>query len=168
MANYIEYIYSLNSTNSLNSNIYTCDINIPEEKFIKLLDIINTRYHNPFEKTFKCYMQSDLVMENYAKEKDIKVYKKETVKVEHKNKFIVIHYNRNKFPFHMFHSSTAINSIFYCRRITFRIMNRIYINFDTQLYDQDDIIRKIYINYNHDDNVDVDNINTILSILQEN
>ena len=67
MANYIEYIYSLNSTNSLNSNIYTCDINIPEEKFIKLLDIINTRYHNPFEKTFKCYMQSDLVMENYAK-----------------------------------------------------------------------------------------------------
>ena len=176
MANYIEYIFTPNSTtNSTNSKLSTFDINVPEEQFIKLLSVIIARYHNPFEKTFKCYMQSDLVMENYAEEKDIKVYKKEMVKYEIRNdNIIVLHYNRNKFPFHMFHSNTEINSVFYCRRATFRILNRIYINFETQLYpnkdaDKDIVIRKIYVNYNHDDNVDIDNINmminTILGVL---
>lgn len=171
MANYIEYIFVPNFDTSINSNnLSTFDINVPEEQFVKLLHVIMSRYHNHFEKLFQCILRSDLVLENYAEKKDINSYKKEVIKTEHRNNnIIVLHYNRNKIPFHMFDSNTDINSLYYCRRLTFRVLNRVYINFDTQLYSDETIVRKIYVNYNHDDNVDMENINmtinTILNIL---
>lgn len=50
------------------------------------------------------------------------------------------------------------NVISYVKKFSFRVNNRIYVNFETYIIDDDEYF-KVYLNYNHEKNVDMDIIN---------
>ena len=174
--NYVEFnlLGSKPSDEKDENDLVVFDVNIDEQVFMSKLKRIGSRFHKAFEKTFKCYMHRDMILEDFE-EDGVKIYKKDLIVADTKiaSNVLTTCYKKHKVPFHIFPSTTDINGVFFCKRLTFRISNRLYINFDQHRYPDDPskVIRKVFVNYNHDDNVDLDNIkltlDTILQILSE-
>lgn len=127
-----------------------------------------------FEKEMKVYQINDMFYENYM-QKDNKIFTKTLKHIDQDTdpSFAICYYRKEKHPFHAFPSTLSIHNIFYIQRLTYRLHNRLYLNFETQHYPNtnNSCIRKIYINYNHDKSVDhanIDqNIKRIINMLQK-
>lgn len=166
-SSYVEFVVLNNSnvTNAKSNTFCILDVNHPIEQFTQMLKRIGKRYHKVFEKSFKCYLYKDLILENYE-QNEIKVYKKKFKNHVVNGSYVTIYYDKHKVPFHVFPSTTQINGVYYCKRLTFRICNRIYINFETQYHSNvDKYVYKIFVNYNHEPNVDIDNIKMMLQTI---
>jgi hypothetical protein len=168
--NYIEYIAYIPDNGPDNG----VNINIPITLAEKWVHVMRKRGFKHFSKQFKTYVHNDMYMEN-TDHTDIKVYslcmsgfsvidctKTQMVKVE---------YIKDKQAFHAFPSTTSHDSIFYTKRLTFRVHNRLFVNFDTQFYpDDESTINKVFINYNHEVGMDSDviqlTLDTILPIFK--
>lgn len=145
--------------------------NIPEAEFNSIIEAIHHFKYKNFHKSFKTYCVGTLSLENTNHE-DIKVFSKTTLKVDLEpsalkdanGRFAVLYNKKEKKPFHAFPSTTKLHSVFYTNRLIFRVSNRLFINFDVQFHPEDEtIVRRIFINYNHDNNVDFDNFYMILT-----
>lgn len=108
-----------------------------------------------FQKEFKCYQFENMIFENSVKEQ--KIFTKDMIGIqEHDNNFIVCTFNKEKKPFHTFPSTMNLHNIYQVNRLTFRIHNRLFLNFESQYHSKNNsVIRKIYFNYNHEKNVEV-------------
>ena len=116
--------------------------------------------YKSFTKTYKQYVQDDIIYNNYEN-KEIKIYTVKPLSYEKVNtNFLKINYKKSKkniqniFP----------NAISYIKKFSFRINNRIYVNFETSITDGEEFF-KIYINYNHEKNVDMDVINKEIDVI---
>jgi hypothetical protein len=160
--NYLE-INILNKLHNLNNN-HVIDINWDQDIFNKtLLKFINEKRYKPFEKNFKVLKHKDLTL-NYNINEN-KYYVNKTSFIEHdiNNNNITIKYNKENLPQISFPSTKNINDSYYVNKITFKITNRIYINFEIKkkiINDKEFIYRRIYINLNNEKNDKVDNDNT--------
>jgi hypothetical protein len=160
-SNYVE-IYVLN-------NKYTDQIGIPtglsKNKFYDLLAKFKNDNFKFFQKEFKQYTIGNIYYENYDNE-DVKVNKKECKHFQINNEFITTFYNKNKLTMLNLPSTVKINDIQYIRKLTFRINNRIYLNFECKKNNNNNnIYYSIYINYNHDETVDYTITNNIIKPL---
>jgi hypothetical protein len=162
-------------TDEFKSDLDAYDINVSEEFFNTCLSRVKSQHLKYFQKSFKTYVCNDLVLENYD-HKEHKVFCKKVLSVNtehHINKGIITLYvQKEKHPFHAFPSTTSIHSVFYTNRLVLRVNNRLYINFDVQYFPEDKmIVRKVFLNYNHDSNVDLESacsaIQTAISYLVE-
>ena len=159
--NYIEYIKIKDSHNI--DDIQSFNTALTKDEFIQFLYKMKKYNYKSFTKIYKQYNQDDIIYNNYEN-KEIKIY---TIKpISHEllsNGFIKISYKKTKkniqniFP----------NIISYVKKFSFRVNNRIYVNFETSITEDDEFF-KIYINYNHEKNVDMEVINkeidTIINI----
>lgn len=155
------YEFFLVKNNDMNSDeldIYNCNFSI--EEFYTLLNKINDVMHKlsikSHQKEWKEYINGDMFYKNYSNN-GIRVYKKIYVDVKEltpdwiftksiKTKQSPLNYSCNAQDF----------SSLYIRCITYRINNRIFINFENCWNSKiDKIYYKIYINYNHDNCVDI-------------
>jgi hypothetical protein len=151
-SNYIELkLYKKKCT----ENVY--DINFSKEEFY---NIMNRLKYKCFQKDCKQYVSGNLIYENFNNE-DVKVYKTEVKNIIIKNHYIISFYNKSKLSVLNFESSKNINDINYIRKLIFRVSNRIYINFEIKKKNNN-LVYNIYINYNHDDTVDLSLINDSL------
>lgn len=114
--------------------------------------VVGMRY---FRKESKSYAVGELTLENMFFE-DIRVCSKSIVGADTTHDgMVVLYYTKEKKPYHAFPSTTSINRVWYTKKLVFRIHNRMYLNFEIQRDANDNsCIRKAYINYNHDSNVD--------------
>lgn len=134
---------------------------ISDKIFFRLMTDIKTSGYNCFQKHYKEYVYRNLFYENNEKNQ-IKIHKKSlmnNVDIKHKTMKMLI-FNKEKQPYNVFPASRMLHSICYVSRVTFKINNRVYINFEKRKYEgnSDVAFNKVYINYNHDDNVDLENI----------
>jgi hypothetical protein len=85
----------------------------------------------------------------------------------------VLCYDKKKIPIVAYPSTQDINDVKYVNKLIFRVNNRIFVNFQQEksLYDMDNVIHRVYINYNHSSNVDINEsfkvIDDVLTKLQE-
>jgi len=179
--NYLE-INILNNTldsntldsNTLDSNIDNSnniiDINWDENNFNNTLTkFINEKRYKPFEKKLIITKHNDLYLVHNIN--DNKFYVNKTNHVSHNlnDNYIFIKYCKQNLPQISFPTTRNINDKFYVNKITFKITNRIYINFELKKKILDDgnerIFRRVYINFNNDknDKIDNENINNLLN-----
>lgn len=148
--NYVEYVVCNNKTGDV------IDINLSKEKFEYMMGVVKRQNWKYFGKSCKMYTHNNLIYENYDYT-DIKVYSKEIkeAKMHPTLDLITLYCIKDKKPFHMFPSTKSIHSIAYVRKLVFRVHNRVYVNFETiKNVENDNIVYKVYINYNHDKNID--------------
>lgn len=153
--NYIEFVVSSrNSESSL--NIYDTDLD--KDVFYNILRKLQNESYKYFQKDFKQYTSGNLIYETSKESSDIKVYKKVPINamntVNGIQNVTALCYKKTKLSILSFPSSLNINSILNVRRLTFRVNNRIYINFEIKQKLNGDNNYNIFVNYNHDPNVD--------------
>ena len=165
-ANYYEYVYAVSKVS--NERI---DINVPEPEFVRLMTKVKTEGFKYFAKNYKVFQHNTLIYKN-NENNDVKLYNRLPVECSFLNeKIVACSYSMGKVPIHMFPCSLDINDVHYSNSLIFRIHNRIYLNFEKQSYPHLDnkVCRKIFVNYHHDQNVDIqyiaDHINRIINLL---
>jgi hypothetical protein len=163
--NYVEYIICKNAFNITDDPI---DINISTPQAEHWIDALHKRGFKPFRKEFKTYIHRDMHMENMG-HTDIKVFSQTMTniqKIPEMPNVAMVEYIKDKQPFHAFPSTTSHDVILYTKRLTFRVHNRIFVNFDVQLYPDDgSTVTKVFINYNHEEGMDRDVIKSTLDTI---
>lgn len=110
------------------------------------------------QKYFKEYMFRNLALQINDKY-DAKVYKLDCKRKETcPNGVIAVSFNREKASFHTFPSMSHAHSVAYVNAVVFKFHNRVFLNFEEKKHEDGAVTRRVYINYNHDDNVDIPSI----------
>lgn len=152
--NYIEFVMMKNSSDDC--------YDVSDNKFFELLHETKRKHNNAFQRHYKEYIFRNMVYEN-NKENQLQVYKKTLNSHAMLNSsqptFKVLTYHKEKLPYHVFPSTHLLHSISYVSKATFKLNNRVFLNFERKHYENSDTFyNKIYINYNHDNNVDLSTI----------
>jgi hypothetical protein len=157
--NYIELIIKENDCENL-------DINWNKNNFGKLLKYLIQKNYTYFKKEYDVYKYHNLEYQIYSKNEKPIVYESNLLDHFSEKKLIYHGFVRNSIPIHMFPSTMNINDKYSVTRITIKINNRVYLNFETQNKSDIDYYN-IYLNYNHSNNVDINNnIEKIKNLLQ--
>jgi len=150
--------------------VSTIDANLDNNTFYALLSQFKNNTNNAkyMQRFFKRLIYRNMFYETNEKY-EIKTYK-QTISsiVKLKGPFVVTGYNKQKISFHSFPSTSENNMECYVNSIVFKVNNRLFLNFDIiSNNDTDKKFYKIYMNYNHEHNVDVDYMETqIKSMIQ--
>jgi hypothetical protein len=149
------------------------DMDIPDAVFFKLLQSTRSKNFSHFQKHFKEYVFRNMFYENNTKNQMTTSKKTLTFAATLSNSMRFVAYHKEKLPFHAFPSSTATHSISYVSKVTFKVNNRVFLNFEKRVYPagakaapdskKTASFNKIYINYNHDDNVDLSSVDTAIN-----
>lgn len=157
-SNYAEFIL----IHEINDNI--CGYSLDKDLFMKQLKYISKLHSiKYFTKKIKRYRVDDMTME--ICDNDIKVFKSRCYNncVVNDN-LLCLSFQREKQPYHQFPCTRNINEILFVHRYTFRLHNRLFLNFEIQKTFNKESIFKVYMNYNHDKSTE---INTIASIAND-
>ena len=164
-ANYYEIFVLDDVEQKQNENLHTFNVCISDSKFESLLQKLSKDNSKYFAKNIKRYVSGNVFMDVYN-DNETKVYTKELIQniIKDKNT-LTLKYNKQKQAYHAFPSTTSLHQISYIRRLTFRIHNRIYLNFDIEHYPHDDSqIKKVFFNCNIDTTTDKNHIDDTLEI----
>jgi uncharacterized protein YqgV (UPF0045/DUF77 family) len=168
--NHIEIVVLPSSNNTINktetkTQYLTTTTNIDTDDFTRLLRNMKKINLHGFQRQFKEYTYRNLYYEHTHGDKtNIHLYKKEVrdINTSLSNQLYVMVSQRDKIAYHIFPSTNQIPSISYVSKATFKVNNRVFINFECKKYQEDcsdgdtpNVYNKIYINYNHDENVDI-------------
>lgn len=115
-----------------------------------------------YERKIKQYVKDNLyyevVLDHKDEVSDIWSYVKSAVDYDVSEGMVRVSYNKSKKPIHAFSSSHDLHDISYIKRLTFRINNRVFINFDFVCNVDGKKYNKVFMNANIDQNVDCDYI----------
>ncbi len=140
-------------------NVYTVGMSAEEfERVLKRLTNSNYRF---FQKEYKEYIYGDIISQNY-KNTEILVHGYKHIGTKYFDGYLMIAYNRSKLTFLSVPSTTNIYSMNYVKKLIFRVSNRIFINFKISQAKDSEKIYEVYINYNHESNIDQEQINATL------
>jgi hypothetical protein len=146
--NYVE-IYLVKKKTKL---IHTIDHS--EADFYNIMNKCKKSHFRFFQKDYKEYVYKDLEAQYH--EDGLKVARSTLVHYDDEiPKYTVLYFNRQKLTPMNFPSVNKFEKVTFIRKLIFRVNNRIYINFVCSLDDKTDVKNyTIYINYNHEENVD--------------
>lgn len=134
------------------------DYDIKEKDFLRILTHLKNTDLQCFQKHYKEMVYHDLSYEVLTQTNSINVVKKISKGIDTNwvDDMVVTVWHKTKVPFHMFPSTTDISSICFVSKAIFKVSNRVFINFEIKKYQDNPTISfsKIFINYNHDENVD--------------
>lgn len=155
-ANYYEYVLF----SEKKDNAYKHDLG--PNTFMKALHLFEGYKH--FERQYKEYTYGNVIYQNNDNQ-DIKVVKLIGESFEEIHPHIMkIGYIKTKMNIVNISSTTDIDRIAYVKRLIMRINNRIYVNFEVS----DDSVKKtykVYINFNYDNQIDINDSNKVLDDL---
>ena len=145
------------------NNIFTYDIG--KDAFYATLNKVKT---TSFCRDFKFY-QNDIVETRHGniqrlqyfqdgKVKETKLYDVRPVQMTCEGNMANVKFHRQKLPDVMFPSSMTYDSVKHLRRFTFRINNRLFLNF--QIEQGSKICYKVFLNFNN--GKDIENTDTLL------
>ena len=146
--NYMEFVLLSKEINNLE---YSYDID--QSIFTTSMKAISKKFHiKYFVKKVKRYRINDMHMEvDRDTESETKIFRMTNISsCIAGDKLLCVGFLREKMPYHMFPCTMNIDEVCYIQRLTFRLHNRLFLNYEIQKYDDDRQIYKIYLNYNHD------------------
>lgn len=162
---------------SLGHSVYKYDVG--KERFYDMLKRVKA---SPLFKDFKCY-QNDVVETRKSSLlrvqqfqgnsiKETKMFHIEPIDVSpcYDGNCVQVKLNRHKVPDVMFPSSLHYDAVKKLRRLTFRVTNRIFFNFQIEeSTQQDQQLYKVYVNFNNSKEADnacvTDIIDNIVNIV---
>lgn len=159
---YVEIILSTNCRNQ-----YGRQYDIPKELFDSYLQKMKNMKLKYFQSDFKEYINGDLhlikkIEDNTVKE--TKLYNLIPVHINDNENFRVVYYEKKKLSTIAYQSSRKQHSVCHKRKLIFRVNNKIYINFQQEICDEN-IFHKIYINFNNSKDSDIKSIIETISDL---
>lgn len=163
------YIASPINTVQKNGNHTIYNTNLDPDIFFKMLASMKKYSQDVkyFQKEYKEYIVNDIVCQVYPNDNETKVFKKKTNDViyDEKNHLVILASNKNKLTMLNFPSTKNIQQTSFSKSLIFRISNRVYLNFVISINEAlaDQKTYNIYINYNHDANVDLTLVNTSIT-----
>lgn len=127
-----------------------CTYDFGKDAFMVKLKHVSKKHNiKYFTKKIKRYRIGDMAMEMC--DDDIKVFKQTCGKSCIVNDaMLCVAYSRDKQPYHQFPCTTNIHEIVFIQRLTFRLHNRLFLNFEIQKTMDNRQLFKIFFNYNHD------------------
>jgi hypothetical protein len=147
--NYIELIIRQKDS-SINS------MNWDKKHFDNLLIFLVEKNYTHFKKDYDIYRYQNLEYHIYDNNDKPMVYEYNLKDNYTENNLIYHAFIRYNIPIHMFPSTMNIHDKFSISRITIKVNNRIYLNFEI-IKKTDNNYYRIYLNYNHSSNVDLNN-----------
>lgn len=138
------------------------NIAIDDQQFAEIMQRVAKTNHKYSQRDFKEFTHKDMQCLCYTND-EVKVYKTTPVHIHYSEPFLIIGSNKSKLTLLNFPSTTSLHQITYVKQLVFRITSRIYLNFRSSI---DEItgkkVNSIYINYNHESNVDMKMVNETL------
>lgn len=129
-----------------------------EDDYKALFNRIKVKYGKPFTKCFKQFSHNNLIYNIILETGEVHVYSLDATCVMKKGRnAIAIGYHKKKMSILNFPSTTHYDNIKCISRTTFRVSNRVYVNFEKHTTG-DEVTFHAYVNYNHDKNVDWNSI----------
>jgi hypothetical protein len=166
--NYLEiYFTNKQSTPGIHDDLQSYDIQLGKDLFQTMLSSMKSTDFKFFQKEYKEYTHKDLTCQSYTND-EVKVYRKTPVNVETIDHKIFVTSMRQKLTLLNFPSTTDLQQVTYVKKLIFRVSNRIYVNFEITMNNvTKQKVYTVYINYNHEENVDAMLINqTLYKVLQ--
>lgn len=166
--NYYEF-FLCNQKDINDSDIQSYKIGLDVDTFYEIMSKMKNVEYKCFQKEYKEYIHKDLTCQSYIND-DVKVFRKTNSFVNWNEKYLIIGSTFNKLTLLNFPSTTNIQQTSYIKQQIFRINNRTYLNFKVSIdSDTKEKTYTIYLNYNHEENVDVEminkNINEIMNLI---
>lgn len=162
-SNHFEFVVLSSSTNvnGKNANFHMLPTSLSKEKFYntmyKMMDT-NFKY---FQKQYKEMVIGDTFYQNFKNE-EISIFNINTNNVEvFQNKLMANSQTKYKLSILSLPSTLNVYAENYTKRLIFRVSNRVFVNFENGK-NGDDVFYKIYLNYNHDDTVELNSIQKTL------
>lgn len=142
------------------------DVSLSEEQFSSLLKRMaksqSKHQYKYFQKEYKEYVYNDIVVQNY-KNTETRAFKNQTIAIEHAAGRLTLAHARSKLTFLSVPSTKNIHEVAYVKKLTFRVNNRIFVNFVSKIDEKTrETTRFAYVNYNHESNVDADGVEKTL------
>lgn len=149
VANYFEYVLFMGKQDD------GWKTNITEDTFKDLLCRMSKHEYKYFQRDYKEIWYGDVVYQNYHND-ELRVFKLTPLKNEEKrNNVLQIAFQKQKLSLVNVPSTKNFDDMLSVKQLIFRITNRIYVNFVVKKDAQQYTTYNVYINYNHDANVDV-------------
>lgn len=162
--NTIEYYVTAMVQDDSIRTVQSCNVSIDKELFDRVLAHVseNKTYSKPFCKKYKVSVYQNMFYEVYCNN-EIKTYSKDIMSLDVNGRFLKVMCNKEKIPFHLFPCTTSLHDTYCVTKLSFRLHNRVFLNFIQQTrYDSSTTIYKILLNYNHDNNIEQNVIDSIL------
>ncbi len=147
--NYIE-IYVVNEDDILqhkSSSVY--NVGLSKDRFYRILE--KYRKKQFILKEYKEFRYLDIICQKFV-DNTVKVFRDCLKEVEHSSKYLKLSNKRDVLTLLQFPSTNNIVYQRYVKKTTFKINNRIYLNFEISVEESDSKTYSIYINYNIDSN----------------
>jgi hypothetical protein len=158
-SNYFEIFISPCTKRNDSDIVQTYDVALTESEFVDLMRCVARA--NPdykfFQKEYKEYVYGDIIVHNY-KNTETRVFKYTPQCVTIDGKSLLMGFNRNKLTALNIPATKNIHDVNYVKKLIFRVTNRIFINFQTNLNQDGSKTYMVYINYNHDPQIDQEGI----------
>lgn len=145
-----------------NDEFEIIDIGLSSEQFYKMLGNMKTSEFKFFQKEYKEYTHKDITCQSYVND-ETKVFKRKHLSLQKYDEYVLFKSMRQKLTLLNFPSTKNLQQVMYVKKLIFRVSNRIYINFQISIdMNQQQKCYAVYINYNHEENVDVQLVNKSL------
>lgn len=131
---------------------------VSEAEFQRMLGVMYTSRERPFQADYKEYYLDNLVLSKKIEDgaaTESKVYQVFPTTVEDHPHFRVVYYHKKKLTTIAFPSTRSFDAVRHTRRLTFRINNRVYVNFQTSAEAGLPLTSKVYINFNNSKDADL-------------
>jgi hypothetical protein len=167
-SNYFEFHFTQGKNIKLDNDITQISTSFSKQSFYDLLQKTSTSDYKFSQKQYKEAIVGNIVYQN-NKNEDITIFNIDTkdVCILDDNNVVCFAHNKNKLTILSLPSTNSIHYEHYVKRLTLRLSNRIFINFEHSL-DSNDKVYRVYLNYNHDNNVDIPSVaKSINQIIKE-
>lgn len=134
-------------------------IDVSSSVFFTHLKKIATLYSKPHFYKQKNYLKNDLILSS-KEGNDCRVIQNTKTQTEVVDGMFKMTTTQKKLPYHAFPCTLQFNQIYYCGKLVFKLHSRLSLIFEQRYIDGENIYL-IYISYNHDKNVESNNINNL-------
>jgi hypothetical protein len=165
-SNYFEFIVSEQDFQRSTSSFQSFPTSLEKERFYALMYKMMDTNYKYYQKQYKEAIIGDVVYQNYKNE-EMSVFtmsSNDVIRVS--DRLCALAYNRSKLSILSLPSTMNVYTENIIRKLIFRITNRVFVNFEHGI-NENVKYYKVFINYNHDKDVDVSSIvSTIKNIIR--
>ena len=157
-SNHFEFVVLANPTfNNDNNDFRMFPTSLSKDKFYNTMYKMMDTNYKYFQKQYKEMVIGDTFYQNFKNE-EISIFNLNTNNVEvFQNKLMANSQAKYKLSILSLPSTLNVYAENYTKRLIFRVSNRVFVNFENGK-NGDDVFYKIYLNYNHDDTVELNSI----------
>jgi len=157
--NYIEVVFIKEQVEANVYDIDFCDIEISNMLY-KLKQANQTI--KPFQKEYQKYLYDSLEYNVNEKDSVINLFNMKFENTELLSNVVVNYYHKQSLPIHTFPSTTTYEDNINIKKTIVKLVNNVYLNFDSIQYDNNDVFNHVYFNCNVSKKCDIDLINSTL------